>query len=505
MAKAVESISKVSDFRQALPQAPFEEEMDGNDEVGSSNNAIISLGEKPYEMNAEGIDTSELNPAAAHSEHVGSSDRVVVEADAVQVSAMDVDVVPSTAAVAVVEADAANYEADEGKKARALALDEKSKRQKAREDAIAAFCIKNQLRSVVASFEQDNVSQAVEASLVPKIPGLGFPQTRCRGSTCDFCGLSDTALGTNFVRVPNEKEWNELILHATKSRQTHLVADLRDQGEKTPLNKSQTRKLMKITIRLGDDLFSNDSDELYFSGISDGGMLEFLPRNPDGFQDELLFRYNAGLPFISGSMTSHEGCGVAAHNARKIKMIEMFKEQRALVVEREAGITCGRTLEIGADSAGRSYWHFNNDLGSLFVCTPIPGKNSRWQRFSGHETISSVIVSLGKDPVASELKRTFPEAAALIRSGKWSELLVKRFFKSHESEGRPTSAEKMEEGSNVDKSLDMEEPSENGAKGMEMEEPTDKGEVSIPFLLFPLSEEFYFCSSNLVCIFHAAV
>lgn len=442
LSKFAETAPKISDFTEALPRAPFAEESDATNKVVSSD-----------ELNSNTEVFQESNPSVPGLES-GKSDESaldlvpsIVEANAVQIDSMEVDGVPSDPKVQIVEANAANPSENDVPDPRVLALKEKSKRQKAREEGIAAFCIKNQLRSTVASFEQDSVSQAVESALSPKDPGLSFGKTRCRGSFCDFCGLSDTALGTNLVRVPNETEWNELIPHATRSRQTQLVADTRIQNLQS---ESQKGTLLKLTIRIGEDLVSNDPDDDYFAKTADGGMLEFLPRNPEGFQNELLFRYEVGLPFISGSMTAHECCAIAAHNARKIKVVEKFKEKEASRAEREAGISCGRTLELGTDGIGRSYWHFNSDLGSLYVCKPVTGERPKWQKFSKPEEISSVIVSLGKDPVAQELLRTFPEADALIRNGRWSQLLLKRQFKMDD----PASI--IEKDESVDSGMDEE-------------------------------------------------
>merc|ERR1711935_1166837 len=52
-----------------------------------------------------------------------------------------------------------------------------------------------------------------------------------------------------------------------------------------------------------------------------------------------------------------------------------------------------------------------------------------WQKYSEPETISSIIVSLSKDPVAQELKNAFPNSVKLIRNKAWSDLLMKRHFK----------------------------------------------------------------------------
>jgi hypothetical protein len=348
---------------------------------------------------------------------------------------MEVEGVPSKGNVAYVEAETGNSEEEEFKAKRSVSLTEKAKRQKAREDSIAAFCIKNQLRSTVASFEQDTVSQVVESTLATKDPGLNFSSSRCRGAVCDFCSLSDTALGTDLVRVPDDKEWDEVIAHASRSRRTQLVVDLRDdEDQQTGNSRSRNKKLMKLSIRVGDELVSEEQDNLSFDQVPDGGMLEFLPRNPDGFQDELLFRYTSGLPFVTGSLSAHECCAVAAHNSRKVNVVQKSKERQAELAEREEGITCGRTLEIGKDVAGRSYWSFHSDPDSLFVCLngsaqSDSSSSDKWHRFSEPETIASVIVSLGKDAVVQDLKRAFPKALGLLKNGRWSELLLKRRFK----------------------------------------------------------------------------
>jgi hypothetical protein len=348
---------------------------------------------------------------------------------------VEVEGLQSKADVAYVEAESGNPEEDEFKAKRSIATTDKAKRQKAREDSISAFCVKNQLRAAVASFEQDSVSQVVESTLATKNPGLNFSASRCRGMICDFCGLSDTALGTNLVRVPDDKEWDELINPALRSRRTQLVADLRDdQDLQSGTTRSRHKKLMKLAVRVGDELVSDESDEQFFGEIPDGGMLEFLPRNSDGFQDELLFRYESDFPFVTGSLSGHECCAVAAHNARKVKVVQKFKERQTEIAERDEGISCGRTLEIGKDIAGRSFWSYHSDPDSLFVChneykEGDSAASGKWHRYAEPECISSVMVCLGKDPIVQDLKRSFPKAHALLKSGRWSEKLLKRRFK----------------------------------------------------------------------------
>jgi len=440
--KEKDTSSKLCTFKKALFSLPFEtgeddddEEVDNIDEEETPN-PYESLGSSLFEKDSgdepkqREVEEPKAVVVSSSAEIKDLKPTVVVGENAVQVVATEVDGAPGKADVAVVEATTPLTEEEIFRKARTSSLREKSKRQRAREDCITAFCIKNQLKSTVAAFEEDNVSQAIESSMASKLPGLSFGSTRCRGKTCELCGLSDTALGTNLVRMPNQKEWDALIQHAARSRRTHLLADLRDEEGSASVQRSRgSKKLMKISVRIGDDLISAEPDEESFTGIKDGGMLEFLPRNPEGFQQELLFRYESNLPYVSGSMIAHEGCAAAAHKARKEKVIEGFKEKQAFTAEREAGIRCGRSLELGTDSVGRSFWHFYNDLESLHVCEPLPDGSGKWHKFSEPEVISSIIVSLSKDPIVRELKNAFPNSVKLIRNKTWSELLMKRHFK----------------------------------------------------------------------------
>lgn len=452
LAKDIQSTKRICDIKQVLRSMPYEEDNDDFADVefpllpevardGNGRFVTGASGSPAEAKQASAPSAATTTPAPPTStESKGVTSSIVAEASVVQVVAREVNESSSTAKgdVAFVQAVTAPPEEDEPTKARSAALAEKARRQICRENGIAAFCIKNQLRSTVASFEQDCVLQVVESTLGTKEFGLTLSSTRCRGKVCDFCGLSDTALGTNLVRVPSEEEWSDVVAHATRSRRTHLVADLRGANDVAPQGgqlRNNSNKLMVVTIRMGGDLISDDRDDSRYLKMEEGGMLEFPPRNSDGFQDELQFRYGHGLPFISGSKTAHECCAVAAHAARKVKIVEKFKGDQALAAEREAGITCGRTLSLGTDGAGRSFWHFHAEPDTLFVCEPVASTASNqevpltWTKFTSPEAISSVIVSLGKDPLVQELWQTFPNSAELVKKRGWQELLMKKHYK----------------------------------------------------------------------------
>jgi hypothetical protein len=90
---------------------------------------------------------------------------------------------------------------------------------------------------------------------------------------------------------------------------------------------------VSLSIRVGEEIIS--AKETLFTKLDDVGMLQLIPRSEQGFQSDLLFKYNLGLPFVSGSLSAHESCAVAAHNARKEMMIEKYRARRAELVEKK--------------------------------------------------------------------------------------------------------------------------------------------------------------------------
>mmetsp|Transcript_3362 Transcript_3362/g.4934 ORF Transcript_3362/g.4934 Transcript_3362/m.4934 type:complete len:460 (+) Transcript_3362:3852-5231(+) len=151
-------------------------------------------------------------------------------------------------------------------------------------------------------------------------------------------------------------------------------------------------------------------------------------KNSDGFQHELWFRKEKTLPFITGSWSAHDCCAVAAHKARKDKMLQNYKDRHTNESYNYYATSCGRALCLGVDKNGCSYWKFHSDP-SLFVCTRNTGGDSlegNWLRFHEPETVASVIICLGKEEPVCELRRSFPKAVSLLRTGQWAELLQKR-------------------------------------------------------------------------------
>lgn len=348
-------------------------------------------------------------------------------------------------------------------KQRLAVLTSKSDRQKKREDCISAHCIKNQLKSTVASFDEDTFTQVIDSVLKTNTDGLGLVASRCKGKVCCFCGLSDLALGTNLVRVPNEKEWAEMIINAYNSRKFLLTAEIETESERwkngkikenveedkqlnltketenmpkrLDTNMDSKKKLVVVSIRLGDQLFSTPNEEKeYYEDIPDNGMCEFLPSNPVGFQYELNCRLRDNLPFLTGSSIAHECCAVASQKARKEKMLQDLKDKKANELELDFGNSCGRTLSYGSDVYGRSYWKFPSDPSSLYVLAKTSNNESKnnhekiFHRFKEPEAIASVLVCLGKDEVVDELRRAFPGASTMISNREWCDLLQKKAF-----------------------------------------------------------------------------
>ena len=117
------------------------------------------------------------------------------------------------------------------------------------------------------------------------------------------------------------------------------------------------------------------------------------------------------------------------HNTRKDEKVQNYKVRQAEQIENDAGMTCGRTLEIGR-SNGRSFWKFHSDPDSLFVYTPVADSPSEpaWHHYKHPESVASVIVSLGKDPIVKELKRIYSSANGMIKDKTWSDKLLMRHY-----------------------------------------------------------------------------
>ena len=323
---------------------------------------------------------------------------------------------------------------------RKAALVEKEKRRKLRDESIAARCIRDQLEPIFASFEEDAVTPVIDKMLGSQEEGVNY-QSACSDhpvKPCAFCNLSDTGLGSSLVRVPTKEEWNELIPHLSRSRNVFMVAniptepgndseeeeddDMKVDPSSQPSSKNKpAHKWVLVSVRVGDELYSSEPDEALFRGVQEGGMLEFLPRNPLGFQNEVGHRVAASLPVITGSLSGHESCAVAVHNARKDKLLQDFSEERAFLTEKDLGDICGRTLPLGRDRFGRSYWKLHGK-SYLFV---FEERGERMVKCYSHPAvIASLISFLGKDKIVPELIRLFPDAAELSRGRKWRETIL---------------------------------------------------------------------------------
>jgi len=425
MVAPLEKVGKISNIREVLPEiADHDDDAEADAKVKQEgpveNVELVVQPEIVNEVVTEEVSAEAVVAACTEEKSIA----VVVEASAVEVvDEMDIDGVPAVVEEANLDVEVKEAVVEKPPTPFGAALAEKAKRQKAIEDSISGFCIKNQLRPSVASFGEDAVSQVVDSALSSKDPGLDFTSLRCRRMVCSFCSLTDVALGSPLVRVPNDDEWDDFIPHAARSRRTLLVAEI----ESTT---AEPKGLVAVTIRVDGELVS--IPETDFDEIVDGGMIEFAPRSEVGFQAELQFRHESGLPFVTGSLSAHECCAVAVHNSRKDNMVQSYKERQAELVENEAGMTCGRTLEIGRDNAQRSYWKFDTDPNALYVCSQAPGETATdslvWHRYGEAESIASVVVSLGKEELVKDLKRSFPASRRMIKRGLWSNEILKRKF-----------------------------------------------------------------------------
>lgn len=425
MLKSMDKVKKVqiTNIQEILPDIASDDSDDKLHEDNDESRDFIPSSPASYITDGK---QREATPSPAPSSQSISqtikSPPVVVDAGVVEfVDDMDIDTKKDEA----VSAEVTNVSIEKNL-IFSTAFIEKAKRQRIVEDSFAAFCIREQMKPTIASLEEDTLTSAVESCFPSTSQGLSYKTLRCGGTTCQFCGLTDVALGSPLVRVPDEDEWNVIMPHAARFRRTHLVADFGGHAQS-----DGTENLVSVTIHLDGELLSCREPSL--AEMKDGGMIEFLPRSDEGFSNELKFRYESGLPFVTGSMSAHESCAIAAHNARKEQVVQEYKTKQTERFEKEAGMTCGRTLEIGRDSAGRSYWKFNSDPEALFVCVDTDNVaddtvHGTWYHYQHPEIIASVISILGKDPVSKELQRVYPGSTQLIQDYSWPELLLKRMY-----------------------------------------------------------------------------
>jgi hypothetical protein len=194
--------------------------------------------------------------------------------------------------------------------------------------------------------------------------------------------------------------------------------------------------------------------------------VQFLPRNPIGFQSELKFRRDLNLSILSGSLSAHEVCAIAVHRSLKEKLLAERRAFHRANMTRIAAFSVGKTTPIGTDPFGRTYWVFSADPTSLFVCQVNLNPDAlttqkQWHRFNKPEEIASVMVCLGKHSLCDILKEAFPEAAKAVKVRSWSTLLLGRSLRRE-----PDAVKAMV-------------PSDNSKSVTE--ENVDFGEVSINF------------------------
>ena len=246
---------------------------------------------------------------------------------------------------------------------------------------------------------------------------------------CHYCGLSDTALGSPLLRVPDEKEWREHFPRILHNKTTYMVAEI-SQGIQSAhyFVASPPSKVLTVRVRVGGELVSSeDTSEDSNSKNVDAAMQQFLPRNSVGFQSELKFRSGAGMSFISGSLSAHESCAMAAHKSRKEKVLTERRNFIRHNMTCKSALLAGKTSPLGKDPWGRTYWVFSGEPTSLFVCETDPSTNEqKWRKFGNQEEVAAVMVCLKRGPLLEVLKDVFPKAARSLRDNSWSTILYER-------------------------------------------------------------------------------
>jgi len=351
-------------------------------------------------------------------------------------------------------------EEEKARRERESIFSKKIKREKKREEALMGYCVGNRLKSTGASFDEDFLSTVIKATLSSQGKGLDLPAVRCRG-VCQYCKLTDVALGAPLIRAPNEQEWRETFPHAVHGRTTYMIAEIPDNSPPEdfsyappPEEEEKKTKHVTVRVRVGGELVTSRNKHMDASKNFDELACQFLPQNPTGFQSELKFRSDKDLSIITGSVAAHEVCAMAAHKSRKEKLLSERHTLYRANKTREAALACGKSIPIGNDPFGRSYWVFSAEPSSLFICSSSPSSDAespavstkQWYRFHKPEEIASVITCLGKNPLSESLNEIFPEAKKIIQDRTWSTLLFENILqKSEDAEPSPKRQRKDKE------------------------------------------------------------
>jgi len=195
------------------------------------------------------------------------------------------------------------------KQERTLSLNAKTERSKAREESFVAYGIRQQIQASIASFEEDNFTPVIDSSLSSKDSGLSLDSCLCPSEKCQFCGLTDVALGLPLMRVPTKDEWEEMLPHLMSRRVVKLIAEIKDD-KSVNAKPSATPTLKSVSVRINGELQSWKDTQNSLDGIPKP-ILEFTPRNAMRFivfQHELSCRQSSYFPCVTGSLSTHECC-----------------------------------------------------------------------------------------------------------------------------------------------------------------------------------------------------
>lgn len=522
MSELITETSKITSFYDLLPKVTDDEgDYDGNDEEDRSSggeaaapadaaptsNAEVKMvdlpakqeGETPMELDVEVVE-AELVEAIPVVEAVPSNDTNEAATDITKSSLSGMASGRNTPSVSGRNTPASTIGPDEviseDELRRRQIAKAKAKRQKEVEDCYVASAIKHMIKPTVASFEEDGFSHLVDSALAPKNKTVSLDSLRCQESVCDFCKLPDSALGLPLIRAPNQREWLESMQHCASNRNCRLIAGLPsihtglvteppvpasstggaetdkdgDQVMAEPSNDNpsadatatddtpKVSKMVSVTIRVNGELISEPVAVDEEDQQVERGMLEFLPRNAQGMQDVLKLRAEDDVLFVSGSLSAHECCAVAAHKARKDALVKHHRDLASEFAEKDAAATCGRTAPLGYDKVGRAYFRFQSDPDSLFIADShesTDGPEKRWHRFVKVEDIACIIACLGEETPAEELRARYPEAAKLVSKHQWKDIIQKRTFgmkkisAEDSTEEKPSAAGATEESTTI--------------------------------------------------------
>jgi len=237
---------------------------------------------------------------------------------------------------------------------------------------------------------------------------------------CEVCGLSEDELCNVMVEVPTLDEWLESGRSRSAANANPRVPSLREV-----LAAAGLEGLDDLPPGLDPAAPPPSRAEDYKEGKAD---LRFVAIRPEWRRVDLALAYCHRLPVLRGSHCAHMWCVEQLMQSRR-QLVDRFQRhmrERACIQASFSG--WGKTQLLGLDRAGRQYWSFPSDAGSVFVSPPAaarkatPAEGVTWACIADPVRLCGLVERLRPNgqqegPLRRNILKALPEVAFVFHNG----------------------------------------------------------------------------------------